>query len=1210
MHGVLVGGLGLEQADQQSSELDSYPDNSRFARIEGIGQGSMCSVFKSRDLRFGDVVALKTLRQPDANSLYRLKQEFRALSTIDHPNLVSFYELVGSKDGWFVTMELVEGQDFQQWCRRTDTGALHRFDELKLRSALRQIAEGVATLHESGHIHRDLKAENVLVTAAGRVVILDFGLVLEYDTEFTEGTLHQNLAGSAAYMSPEQSLGEVVGPASDWYSVGVMLYEALTGRWPFEGNIYEILMAKHEGEPPPPSSFVPEVPADLNWLCMALLRRRPSERIGVGQILAQLSSRRPMLDMGAAHDYNTRLNLFAELKRCFDRSQRGGPVVCRVTGEAGVGKSGIIREFIRRLRREGGPHALKGCCYEWERVPHKALDGVLDNLSRVFRREASLDTSEISDEDLACLGEVFPVIRRVDSLDREFPDTCTSWSRAERRAATLRGFCGLLRAASKTAPLLVFLDDVQWGDVQSAAFLSEAVAALKDVPLLVLICDDSVDTGGFLQTCVRTLEREDIPITRVEVRPLPLDEAAAVAGSLLRMPSHRDVVQHIAREAAGAPARIVELSRLHLVRSAGKSARGDVAAFDSVGSATIANLPASALRLLRLTAVAGGSILTDVVIGAAALGEDSFDALSTLRAHQLVDVTAWISEDRVEIASSEIRDYLVARLQAKELEQLYYDLAIALELSDAEDPRSLVRYYLGAGRYSRASLVAMRAASGAAAREEYSEVAWLLDRALDLGTWSPVEQRALYVRLGEARARVGVGAQVARVFEAAMEPKDPTPFQLAAMEQWLAAGEVARGDMHLRSLLSDHGYPRLGGALWQRLTTYFWDQDYPWPEMGDTSDSQEDFICDVVAKAALTLSWTDRNLGYRVLMAARRKLSSRVGKEQRARLYANQAFYQIQRGGDPSDYLARCEQIASERGSHDLLAYTRLLEGQIALIQGQWIDALLAAGAAEQIFEDHCNEQLWQHRLAKYIVLKSQLHRGDWSSVSEHLRALRAGLEHEENALWATLVTAGLGAWLRMAEDEAELGAREVVEILRLWPTTEFWLPHAYAITALGNLYLYMNEPDEAWALLQSSWRLMRAKHSQLDATTRAQLYVLRAKVALTLAKRESSRVRWLAVAQESLHLISEEGLDWCSGVLLVLEAFIDRLTGQGDGLQRLRDAYGRFEECDMRIHAAILAIVLQGQLEDAVAARNWLSEQGVRDLRRFASVIVPTYDL
>ena len=416
----------------------------------------MCAVFKARDLRFGDVVALKTLHQMDPNSLYRLKQEFRALSAIDHPNLVSFYELVGSKEGWFVTMELVEGQDFLRFSRRTDTGALHRFDEIRLRSTLRQLAEGVATLHESGHIHRDLKAENVLVTASGRVVVLDFGLVLEHDVEFTEGTLQQNLAGSAAYMSPEQSLGETVGPASDWYSVGVMLYESLTGRWPFEGHIYEILMAKHEQDPPPPSSLVPDVPADLNRLCMALLARRPADRPGVRQILAQLASRRPMLDVDRAADFHTRLPLFADLKDCFDRSVEGSAVVCRVSGEQGVGKTGIIREFIRRLKREGKAHALKGRCYEWERVPYKALDGVWDNLTRVFRRQSGLDTNAIPDDQLACLAMLFPVVLRVDSLAREPSESCLLGPSSARGGGAQRVLWVVKTVGDSRASLAVF----------------------------------------------------------------------------------------------------------------------------------------------------------------------------------------------------------------------------------------------------------------------------------------------------------------------------------------------------------------------------------------------------------------------------------------------------------------------------------------------------------------------------------------------------------------------------------------------------------------------------------------------------------------------------------------------------------------------------------------------------------------------------------
>ena len=1167
----------------------------------------MCAVFKARDLRFGDVVALKTLHQMDPNSLYRLKQEFRALSAIDHPNLVSFYELVGSKEGWFVTMELVEGQDFLRFSRRTDTGALHRFDEIRLRSTLRQLAEGVATLHESGHIHRDLKAENVLVTASGRVVVLDFGLVLEHDVEFTEGTLQQNLAGSAAYMSPEQSLGETVGPASDWYSVGVMLYESLTGRWPFEGNIYEILMAKHEQDPPPPSSLVPDVPADLNRLCMALLARRPADRPGVRQILAQLASRRPMLDVDRAADFHTRLPLFADLKDCFDRSVEGSAVVCRVSGEQGVGKTGIIREFIRRLKREGKAHALKGRCYEWERVPYKALDGVLDNLTRVFRRQSGLDTNAIPDDQLACLAMLFPVVLRVDSLAREPSESCLRWDRARREAEALSGFCGLLKLLATHAPVLLFLDDVQWADVQSAAFLSQAIVALRDSRVLALLCDDGV-VGGYLQATQRSLRQHDMELVSITVKPLPLDEAAAVAGSLLRMPTHRDVVQQIARDSEGAPARILELSRLELVRGSASNGRNNPSGLDSVMTATLQELSGEAQRLLHLIAIAGPSVLTDVVIGAAALGEASFDALSTLRAHQLVDVTTWISEDRVEIASSELRDFLVARLPSRELERLYYDLAIALELSDEYNPRSLVRFYVGSGHYAKASMVATRAAREASRQGDYQEVSWLLERGLDLGNWSELEQRELYVRLARARARVGVGGQVARVYESALQHQRSDELLAASVEQWLASGQVERGRVGLLQLLKQAAWPWSGTPTWRWITSRWWDRDYEWP-VASQKRMTESTVLETLLESALALAWTDRSLGYWTHMQSRSLLTAEVGQEVLTKAYLNEALYHCLGGEDPSEGMAVSLQLAESIGSRRLLAHYRFIAGHLALVQSKWVEALLQAGEASRILAQHCPERLWQRRLCDFIVLRSQLSRGEWGDVAERLRGLRSGFDDEDNPLWATLITTGIGAWIRMAEDEAEVGIRESVERLRTWPTTTFWTPHAYAICALGNLYVYLDELDEAWALLRSSWRMIQTNAQKLDPSLRADLYLLRAKVALQMARRVDHQSHWLAIARASMQEAAEVDVPWVEATLLTLQAFCEVVEGRGDGRDLYLAAYSRFQDCDMRMHTAILAIILDGAVEDPLAARNWLSEQGIRDLRRFATVLVPTLD-
>src|SRR5436190_17495555 len=160
-------------------------------------------------------------------------------------------------------------------------------DENRPRAALKQLAEGVNRLHELGKIHRDIKPSNVLVTDEGRVVILDFGLVEDIEPELQQ-TL---LAGTPDYMSPEQGAQMGISKASDWYSVGVMLYQALTGRLPFKGRFFEVMMRKQTRDPIQPIEIIRDVPRDLNELCMKLLCRDPAGRPAGREVLRALGVR-------------------------------------------------------------------------------------------------------------------------------------------------------------------------------------------------------------------------------------------------------------------------------------------------------------------------------------------------------------------------------------------------------------------------------------------------------------------------------------------------------------------------------------------------------------------------------------------------------------------------------------------------------------------------------------------------------------------------------------------------------------------------------------------------------------------------------------------------------------------------------------------------------------------------------------------------------
>ncbi|HYX40984.1 MAG TPA: serine/threonine-protein kinase, partial [Pyrinomonadaceae bacterium] len=302
---------------------EDFRGTERFELRRRLGAGGMGVVYEAYDRERDRIVALKTLMRASADDLYRFKREFRALADVAHPNLVSLYELMSDGTSWFFTMELVRGVNFLDYVRERLAGAsdqathelptLNVFDHqtlaflnddvaaqcandseqwpdsarpaeqmlttcnlARLRAALRQLAAGINVLHETDQLHRDIKPSNVLVTPNGRVVLLDFGLITE--TTAPELRAQRGLAGTPAYMSPEQVAQQPITKASDWYSVGVILYEALTGRLPFTGTVLDVLERKQQAEPPPPSALVPSVPANLDALCRDLLRREPTHR--------------------------------------------------------------------------------------------------------------------------------------------------------------------------------------------------------------------------------------------------------------------------------------------------------------------------------------------------------------------------------------------------------------------------------------------------------------------------------------------------------------------------------------------------------------------------------------------------------------------------------------------------------------------------------------------------------------------------------------------------------------------------------------------------------------------------------------------------------------------------------------------------------------------------------------------------------------------
>jgi eukaryotic-like serine/threonine-protein kinase len=294
--------------------VEGFPQSARFDARRRLGSGAFGVVYEAYDRERQLLVALKTLRSAQSDALYLFKREFRSLADLNHPNLVALYELFAEGHDWFFTMELLRGRSFidHAWdvptasevvttdaTRLTRSTRLNesrveqghhasqhqvapseparRVDYDRLREMLLQLADGLTALHDSGKLHRDVKPRNVMVTTEGRVVLLDFGLVANVTASGAD-PLSVRVAGTPAYMAPEQAAARPLSAASDWYSVGAMLYETLTGRLPFHGSTLDVLSNKQTLDPPAVETLSPDVPADLSSLCRDLLARDPAIR--------------------------------------------------------------------------------------------------------------------------------------------------------------------------------------------------------------------------------------------------------------------------------------------------------------------------------------------------------------------------------------------------------------------------------------------------------------------------------------------------------------------------------------------------------------------------------------------------------------------------------------------------------------------------------------------------------------------------------------------------------------------------------------------------------------------------------------------------------------------------------------------------------------------------------------------------------------------
>lgn len=1222
-----------------------FPDTPRLEIRRRLGAGSFGIVYEGWDRERQSPVALKWLSSTDAETIHRFKNEFRSLAEISHPNLVQLYDLSCEGERWFFTMELVQGLVLPHYLRpdvlpaapgragisgtilrgaREEGGSPSAaafgacdvpLDEV--RAVFSQLARGVHALHEAGKLHRDLKCQNVMVTDAGRVVLLDFGLVREVDASSVTEEL--DIAGTPLYMAPEQCRGEPIDRAADWYAVGVMLFRALTDRFPFDGRMHEVIQEKQTRDAPAVLDIVPGAPSDLAGLANRLLARRPEDRPTGPEVLAVLGvgdGPSVAYPPPPAETFVGRHRELAILRDARAALEREGPTAIYVHGASGIGKTALVRHFLDEVRRSSPDTlVLEGRCFQRERLPYKALDRIVDSLTLALRRLPPARCAELVPAHVQDLVRVFPAFGRVPSFREAAEPGSAALDPQEQRRGAIESFGDLFRRLARRHDVVVFVDDLQWGDRDSALLVAPLLEA-AGTPLLWIgtFRSDEAAASPFLEYLGVLQGRPQHTLLDLS----ELDESEARALLEVRLGDDgRDValVERLAREAAGTPL-FIDL----LVRAQSRTEHAvETVDLAAVIDERMEGLAPELRRLLSTLAVRARPL--ERTLAAEVVGELDFTALTQLRNGRLIRIREGEGEE-LELYHDRIRETVVARLAADEERAIHAGLARALHQRGA-DPESLAYHHRGAGQLPEAFRFTLDAARHAEKALAFERAAELYRSASELAGELPDEVDGVELRIAEADAlrNAGRGADAARAYlrAAGSKPRDAAlELRRLAGEQYLMSGHLDEGRAVLRGVLREldislpeHPVRAFAEFLLRRAQVRL--RGLAFTEREGELSPEEQRRIDACWGMAVGLAMVDPVRGG-IFQALHLLAALDAGQPKRvARAIAVEIPFCATPGMPNRRRTAELERLGrelAERADDDftsgLLAESI---GGAAWLEGRWYDALEYEERGIAIHR-RSGGASWEMTTGTIVLLDVLWRMGRWRELHERYPAVLADATSRGDLLLETYTRIKFRSHSRLAADDPDAAIQVARDAVGRWSQTAFTLLQLWKLFVHVEAQLYAGRAELARERLEASWPAL--KRSQL---LRLQMYDvtmrdLAGRVALACAARASNqrRAKLLAEAEATARYLERAGAPWALGPATALLAGIAASRGERRRARaRLERAEERFRASAMELHAQVMR-ARRAELagESSGGIREALGDLGLARPDRWIALLAP----
>ena len=1216
----------------------------RFELHRKLGSGGMGEVYEAYDRYLSDRVAIKKLPLLSPHALLLFKTEFRSLQGFAHANVVKLGELFEVGGEWFFSMELIDGCDLITYIRGDtgvgsgDGGAADAngesgaaadanghgngggvCDVQRLRSSIAQLGGALAALHDARKIHRDIKPTNVLVRPDGRLVVLDFGLIVDHARKSRATT--QNLVGTAEYMAPEQATESApITPAADCYCLGVVLFQALSGKLPFSGTLPYLIYAKTAFPAPDVRGLAPECPGDLAELCMALLDRDPAVRPTASAIAARIRVEPVAASAGAvapaprpaAHRQLLvgREPEIGVLTAALTEVQRGELVSVVIQGESGIGKSSLVRRFLDDYRASDFNVVLTGRCYEKESVPFKAFDEIVDALSHYLRRQPRLEVAELIPRYAAYLRMLFPVIGLVEGFNKAHATPWEVTDPHELRHRAVSALREIFSGLGERRTVIVHIDDFQWAD-QDSMFLLSRLLSRPDPPRMLLLATSrqavdlaSLGIGGAVHT--------------VALGPLSRHSAALLARQALdaSMPAvDAGQFDTLIEEAHGHPYFITELVR-HIQRAADKP--GARLGLDEAIWIRATREDVVAQRILKYVCVAGVPIDVQTLQGAVEEPPARFHACcADLTREYLIRTT----DSMLVPYHDRVREAVVKRLAPDELQRLHAGLATVF--AGHADLALLVRHLEASGQYDKAAQLATAAARKAREGLAFEQAVALYRHRLRLGTTTGAERCELLCELGATLVAMGKALEASDVYIEAAEhatPENRLTCNIEVAHQLLTSGHVQRGLLKIRELFAEQGmvYPptpthALLGIVRTRISLSVRDLGrlsghHRAPTPGDRAQLalykaaiQGLLLVDPLRAAfwngrALLLArkvGDHRHYKYFLLLEAdlRKSETSRQGAGARA-IAAFDAL--VER--DPGDLSPSV--IAVHKGASTYMN-----------MRGSDVESLdLLTRADEKLSATRIAP--WELVGGRTFLLLLLRRLGRYSDLRRCFAAYVLDAQ-SRNDVYTEETTRGFCNLLYLVDGDPGRARDELAS--SIWISFEhgFHVQHWYDFNALMELHLYERVAPSADHVARQL-AAIRSSHLDRLAVFAAETEWLVGRLALVFPQLQGfghGRIR------TAIHRLEHTSAPYPRLLATQLRAALARSTGDDEEARaQLRDAIQLGKGLDMRIPPAVasyhLGSLVRGDEGQAMRERASapLASEGVRDIARFADLMMPGF--